>query len=47
VSDSEPAVTVSGPASDLVLCCYRRIPPSALVVAGDPAVLDAFLLPIG
>jgi uncharacterized protein (TIGR03083 family) len=46
VSDSEPAVIVSGPASDLVLCCYRRVPHSALVVEGDTAVLDAFLQPI-
>jgi uncharacterized protein (TIGR03083 family) len=47
VSDSPPAVTVSGSASDLVLLCYRRIPASAVRVEGDPAVLDAYLLPIG
>jgi uncharacterized protein (TIGR03083 family) len=47
VSDSAPAVTVSGRASDLVLCCYRRIPASALTVDGNAAVLDAFLQPIG
>jgi uncharacterized protein (TIGR03083 family) len=47
VSDSPPAVTVSGAASDLVLLCYRRIPVSAVRVEGDAAVLDAYLRPIG
>jgi uncharacterized protein (TIGR03083 family) len=47
VSDSEPVVTVSASASDLVLCCYRRIPVAAVTVDGDAAVLDAFLQPIG
>ena len=47
VSDSRPAVTVSGSASDLVLLCYRRVPASAVTVDGDAAVLDAFLQPIG
>jgi uncharacterized protein (TIGR03083 family) len=46
VSDSEPAVTVSATASDLVLLCYRRLPASAVRVEGDRSVLDAFLLPI-
>jgi len=46
MGDSPPAVTVSGPASDLVLCCYRRIPASALSIVGDRAVLEPFLQPI-
>jgi uncharacterized protein (TIGR03083 family) len=46
VSDSEPTVTVSGSASDLVLCCYRRIPPDDVRVEGDRTVLAAFLQPI-
>ena len=47
VSDSATAVRVSGTASDLVLCCYQRVPASAVTVEGDAAVLDAFLLPVG
>jgi uncharacterized protein (TIGR03083 family) len=47
LSDAPPAVTVSAPASDLVLLLYRRLGTDAVQIEGDPAVLDAFLAPIG
>jgi uncharacterized protein (TIGR03083 family) len=47
VSEAAPAVTVSGPASDLVLLLYRRVGSEAVRVEGDAGVLEAFLQPIG
>ena len=46
-SDAPPAVTVSAPASDLVLLLHRRVSPDAVQVDGDRTALDAFLQPIG
>jgi len=37
------AVTVRGPAADLVLTLYRRLGPEALEVSGDEALLKEFL----
>jgi hypothetical protein len=42
-----PAVTVSAPASDLVLLLYGRIPPERVEVDGDRAALVAALVSIG
>jgi uncharacterized protein (TIGR03083 family) len=47
LSDATPAVTVSAPASDLVLLLYRRLGTDAVEIEGDPAVLAALLQPIG
>jgi len=46
VSGGRPAVTVSGPASDLVQLLYGRIGTDAVEVEGDPGALAAFLQPI-
>jgi uncharacterized protein (TIGR03083 family) len=46
-SDDAPAVTVSAPASDLVLLLYGRIRPEHVRVEGERAALDAALMPIG
>jgi uncharacterized protein (TIGR03083 family) len=43
----KPVVTVSAPASDLVLLLYGRVSADDVAVRGDRAALDAFLLPIG
>ena len=42
-----PLVTASASASDLVLLLYGRLTADEVVVAGDRARLDAFLIPIG
>ena len=47
VSEGTPTVTVSGPASDLVLLLYGRVSPDAVRVDGDRMTLDAFLVPVG
>lgn len=41
-----PVVTVSAPASDLVLLLYARVGADRVTVEGDRAALDAFLVPI-
>jgi uncharacterized protein (TIGR03083 family) len=46
VADVPPAVTVTAPASDLVLLLYGRVGVDAVQVDGDGAVLTAFLQPI-
>jgi uncharacterized protein (TIGR03083 family) len=46
-SDDEPRVTVSAPASDLVLLLYGRVSADRMQVVGDRATLDAVLMPIG
>ena len=46
VSDTPPTVTVSAPASDLVLLLYGRLPTAAVQIAGDDAAVEAFLVPI-
>ena len=45
--DDPPVVTASASASDLVLLLYSRVNADDVTVAGDRAVLDAFLQPIG
>ena len=47
VSNDPPTVTVSAPASDLVLLLHGRVPPDAVHVDGDHTTLDAFLVPVG
>jgi uncharacterized protein (TIGR03083 family) len=42
-----PVVTVSAPASDLVLLLYGRVSPDALLIEGDAAALAPFLVAIG
>ena len=42
----KPVVTVSAPASDLVLLLYGRISVDDVLVEGDRATLDPFLIPI-
>jgi len=44
--DGSPVVTVSASASDLVLLCYSWVSADDVVVEGDRATLDQFLLPI-
>ena len=36
-------VTITGPAADLLLVLVRRLPPAAVTVHGDPAVLGRWL----
>jgi uncharacterized protein (TIGR03083 family) len=43
----EPVVTVSGPASDLVLLLYGRVTANDVEIAGDREVIEAFLVPVG
>ena len=44
----EPAdITVSAPASELVLLLHSRLTPDDVEVSGDRAALEAFLIPIG
>jgi uncharacterized protein (TIGR03083 family) len=45
LSDSKPAVTVSAPASDLLLVLYGRVKPEEVSVEGDRSTLDQFLQP--
>jgi uncharacterized protein (TIGR03083 family) len=45
--NDEPVVTVSAPASDLVLLLYGRVSADQVEVAGDRAKLDELLIPIG
>jgi uncharacterized protein (TIGR03083 family) len=42
-----PVVTVSAPASDLVLLLYGRVALNEVEIAGDRDVIEAFLVPIG
>jgi uncharacterized protein (TIGR03083 family) len=46
LGDGEPVATVTGPASDLLLVLWKRVPLDRLEVEGDPApVLSAGLVP--
>ncbi len=45
-SDDAPAVTVSAPASDLVLLFYGRLTPADVTIVGDRSVLEKNLEPV-
>ncbi|SDY55519.1 MDMPI C-terminal domain-containing protein [Modestobacter sp. DSM 44400] len=42
-ADAAPAHTLTGPAGDLLLMAWRRLPLSAVVVEGDADKADALL----
>jgi uncharacterized protein (TIGR03083 family) len=47
LSGDDPVVSVSAPASELVLLLYGRITVDRVVVDGDRAILERFLGPVG